>query len=73
MATKAQKRAAAEAKRAAFEAEVKASGLRAQEEDRRVREARSQAMAEEIEAINHRHREILALYGLVEFIRSVDG
>lgn len=60
MATKKQKREAALAKRAAFEAEVKADGLKALA---RAKEHEAQVMAaydQEIEKINRRHREILA-------------
>jgi hypothetical protein len=59
MATKKQKREAAEAKRAAFEAQCQADGLAAQAADRARREARSLAMKEEAQRINARHEQIL--------------
>jgi hypothetical protein len=59
MTTKKQKREAAEAKRAAFEAQFRADGLAAQAADRARRETRSLAMKEEVQRINDRHEQIL--------------
>lgn len=60
MATKKQKRAAALAKREAFEAEIRESGLaalaRAKEHEKRVRASYAEAGAQ----INERHEEILS-------------
>ena len=66
MATKKQKREAAEAKRAKFEAEMKTSGLAAQNRDRAEQTVKQERMREEIESINQRHREILDRNGVGE-------
>lgn len=54
MATKKQKRAAAEAKRAEFEARIRDSGLRAQALDRINREANRRKIEEEAKEIHER-------------------
>lgn len=64
MATKKQKRAAAEEKRRIFDAEAKASGLAAQKQSQIVTEAKRAALAEEAKKINERHRSILVKGGI---------
>ncbi len=59
MATKKQKRAAAQAKREAFLAEVEAVGLKALAEDKVRQEEKRKAYAEAAKEINDRHRAIL--------------
>jgi len=59
MATKKQKREAAEAKRAAFEESVRLSGLAAQAADRKRREALAEKSKKTTNEINQRHRAIV--------------
>ena len=59
MATKKQKREAMAAKRAAFEAQVKADGLKALQRDREHQAAIESEIKTAAERINARHREIL--------------
>lgn len=59
MATKKQKREAAEAKRAAFEEERRLSGLRAQEADHRRTEAIRERTQTVVDEINEKHKEVL--------------
>lgn len=60
MATKKQKREAAEAKRKAYEAQLKEDGLRAQKADQERREAQAAAMKEQTDKANQRYMDILA-------------
>ena len=60
MATKKQKREAAQAKRAQFEAETKASGLEAQRLAKEAEDLEFAALQKRIDVINDRHRVILA-------------
>jgi hypothetical protein len=66
MATKKQKREAAEAKRAAFEAQLKADGLRAQKADQEHRQQVEASYREEARRINERHMQILAKASMEE-------
>jgi hypothetical protein len=59
MATKKQKREAAQAKREAFLAEVKADGLKAQERDKQHQQAEEERINQIAGDINARHRAIL--------------
>jgi hypothetical protein len=59
MATKKQKRQAALEKRAAFEAEIKRTGLEAQRQDHEHREAQAARSKEDAQRTNRRHKKIL--------------
>lgn len=59
MATKKQKREQALAKRAKFDAEIKAEGLAALQRDREFQAAITEMFLQEAAAINARHRQIL--------------
>ena len=64
MATKKEKRERSLAKREAFLAEIKASGLRAQAEDRQQQKERSERFAAEARKANQRLETILAMHGI---------
>lgn len=64
MATKKQKRAAAQAKREKFIAEVKAEGLEALRMDRERRASHSDTVKRKAEEINARYAAILAKHGI---------
>jgi hypothetical protein len=59
MATKKQKREAAEAKRKAFEEQERLDGLAAQKLDRERRRLQDERIRDDIREINARHEEIL--------------
>lgn len=64
MATKKQKRAAAEAKRVEFMAKIKVSGLAAQKADQAKRRTQEENNRIEARRINLRHRQILVQNGI---------
>lgn len=66
MASKKQKREAAQAKREAFLAEVKEEGLKAQARDRAQREIEAMRIKEWAEGYNARCNEILRSHGVVD-------
>lgn len=70
MATKKQKREALEARKAIEAEEVRLSGLRALEQDRKARRLRQEAAAAEAKKINQRHNAILAMHGLGAMARE---
>jgi hypothetical protein len=64
MATKKQKREAAQTKREKFMAEVEAEGLEAQKLDRTIRTKQREQTIGKAREINERHRAILANHGI---------
>lgn len=64
MATKKQKREAAQAKREQFLAEVKAEGLAAQKLDRTIQEKQREQTAQAAREINERYRAVLVRAGI---------
>lgn len=64
MATKKQKREAAQAKREQFLAEVKAEGLAAQKLDRTIQEKEKERAVRQAREINERYRAVLVRAGI---------
>jgi len=73
MATKKQKRAAAEAKREKFMADLRADGLAAQKASREAEKKRREAAKAEVDQLNRRHRDILRSHGIFDTTDNKDS